>query len=228
MRKEDAERKMRSAEKLFDAIGLIDDSIIADASEIVVVSNCPQIKKKPTFMRRYAVSLAAVLLAVVMVSGFVVTNLPNVFEADLSGDNLPEDVGNATNTSQTLDFVLSTAVTNPNAAMLSIDEIDFFDGEVSLIWNYGNEGEYHKLTFEAKNTETEIKNCMSKSVEQIPAENAEATVCKVWVSYGNGEVVSPYLKESAGNIGYATLFDYSPEVVPSESFTDLVSNAFNY
>ncbi len=224
MRKADTERKMRSAEKLFDAIGMIDDRIIADAAEVTeYYSKTPT--RKRTFLRRYAVSLTALLLVFMMVGGFVVANLSNVIHPDSSNEAFRDNMEDNSETQKTLDFVLSNATTNEKTAILSLDEIDFFDGKVSLIWNYGGEDEYNKLTFEAKNADSEIKNCMSKSVEQIPADSADATICRVWVSYGNGEVVSPYLKHSAGNIGYATLLDYSREVVPSDSFCDLVNDA---
>ncbi len=222
MRNADRERKMRSAERLFDAIGMIDDRIIADAAECH--SKTPNRKEVP-FLRRYAVSLTALLLAVLMVGSFVIANLSNLANSDSLNENLKDNVGVIDETRKSLDFVLSAAT--PNTATLSLDEIDFFDGEVSLIWNYGGEDVYHKLTFEAKNAESEIKNCMSKSVEQIPAEKEDLTLCRVWVSYGNGEVVSPYLKESAGNVGYAELFEYSPEVIPSDSFCDLVTDTLN-
>ena len=212
--------QMRSAERLFDAIGMIDDKMIADASE--AYTKAP-VRKSVNFFKRYAVSLTAALLVVTLIGGFVVSNVSdNVANDDFIG-NSEDAAENELVNYNTLDVILSSSTSN--TTMLSLDEIDFFDGEVSLIWNVAGEDEYHKLTFEATNAETAIKNCMSNSVQQIPSENADSNICMVWVSYGNGEVVSPYLKESAGNVGYATLFDYSPEVVPSNSFCDLVNDA---
>ena len=220
MRNFDDFRQMRSADRLFDAIGMIDDKMIADASE--AYSNKP-LRKTPVFFKRYAVSLTAALLVVTMIGGFVIANVSDF----AASDDFSENPGHATENEETrrnaLDFILSASTTQTTT--LSIDEIDFFDGQVSLIWSFVGEEEYHRLTFEAMIPESTIKNCMSKSVEQIPADNAESAVCRVWVSYGNGEVVSPYLKESAGNVGYAELFEYSPEVVPSDSFCDLVNDA---
>lgn len=228
MRKADRERKISSAERLFDAIGMIDDRLIAEAAECHS-QNLTQ--KKIPFMRRYAVSLTALLLVFMMVGGFTIANLSTVLDSDSNSldEGIRDDIGEIGQNGNTLDFVLSSAVQKSDATTVSLEEIDFFDGEVSIIWSYAGDGEneYHKLTFEAQNAESKVKNCMSKSVEQIPAESEDSNICRVWVSYGNGEVVSPYLKESAGNIGYATLFEYSPEVVPSDSFCDLVSNALN-
>ena len=219
MRSSDDKRKIRSAVRLFDTIGMIDDRIIADAE---YQSPCTRERKTP-FLRRYAVSLAALLLVVVMVGGFAIANLSGVIDSDTLNESMEDDAGHTELTRKPLEFVLSGAAENTNAETLSLDEIDFFDGELSLIWSYEGD-EYHKLSLRVAD-ESEIKNCMSKSVEQIPLDNADETICMVWVSYGNGEVVSPYLKESAGNVGYATLFEYSPEVVPSDSFCDLVNEA---
>ncbi len=216
MKKSDRDRKMNSAERLFDAIGTIDDRIIAEAAETYSRKTS---RKTQTFMRRYAVSLTAVLLVVGMLGGFVISNLSDQVNSDVLDNDITvkEDI----QVSESLDFVLSNATVN-GAETLALDEIDFFDGEVSLIWNYGGESEYHKLTFEAKDAENKVKKCMSRSTQQISDTSTETLACSVWISYGNGEVVSPYLKESAGNVGYSTLFDYSPEVVPSESFTNYV------
>lgn len=223
MRNNDVERKMRSAEKLFDAIGMIDDRFIAEAMDTAeYCSKAPQ-KKKVPFLRRYATSLTALLLVVVMAGGFVVANLSGVLDFDGLDENLKDDIGEVGQSHKSLDFVLTA--TTPSTALITLEEIDFFDGEVSLIWNCGDEDGYHKLTFRESNAETLVKNCMSSSVKQISAETADENVCKVWISYGNGEVVSPYLKESEGNVGYAELFEYSPEVIPSDSFCDLVSDA---
>lgn len=226
MRKADNERRSHSAEKLFDAVGMIDDRLIAEAAELRGAVAHPSTRKR-SFLRRYAVSLTALLLVFMMIGGFVVANLSNFADHDSLNEGKGNDMASNSETRQTLDFVLSNAMANEEAETLSFEEIDFFDGAVSLIWSSseGGDNEYRKLTFGQGNIESDVKNCMSKSVEQIPPEIADDTRYMVWVSYGNGEVVSPYLKESAGNIGYATLFDYSPEVMPSDSFTDLVSEA---
>jgi hypothetical protein len=221
MRKADMNKKMRSAEKLFDAIGMIDDRIITEAADL---SKSSKAVKSYPFFRRYAVTLTSLFLVVAMIGGVLVANWSKDMGAESLKDNLDRD---EVQVRETLDFVLSDAVTNEKATLLSFDEIDFFDGEVSLIWTYGDEDEYHKLVFEERYAESEVKNCMSKSVELISTENADDNVCKVWVSYGNGEVVSPYLRESAGNVSYAELFEYSPEVVPSESFCDMVREALD-
>ena len=46
---------------------------------------------------------------------------------------------------------------------------------------------------------------------------------EVWICDGNGVVFSPYLKLSAGNLGYGEIFDYSPEVILPESYTNTIN-----
>jgi hypothetical protein len=54
------------------------------------------------------------------------------------------------------------------------------------------------------------------------AENATEEETKVWVSMGDGRVISPYLAISEGNVGYGCLFDYESEVEPTDVFVQTV------
>ena len=51
--------------------------------------------------------------------------------------------------------------------------------------------------------------------------------CHVWVLCGNGEVLSPYLLASAGNVGNAELFDYNAELIPSEQLISCIADILN-
>ena len=62
---------------------------------------------------------------------------------------------------------------------------------------------------------------------QLSREDSESVEVKVWLSYGDGTVVSPYLKHTRGNTGYGTLFDYSAEVEPSEKLTSTIHKLLN-
>ena len=97
-------------------------------------------------------------------------------------------------------------------------DIDFFSGEVELIWSDGEN--YYVKPLGKKNEVTPVLNEIGKG-EEIDVD--QSFEYKVWISYGDGRVVSPYLKDTDGNVGYASLFDYSPEIVPSEDFVDSVN-----
>lgn len=49
-------------------------------------------------------------------------------------------------------------------------------------------------------------------------DGAEPGSVRVWFCVGDGIIASPELEFSHGNIGYGSLFDYSPEITPSDEF----------
>lgn len=219
MRRADKKDKLRSAERLFDAFGMIDDRIVFEAQEAYTT---PSRKSSSVSLRKYTVSATiAMVLVISMIGGFVISNISDYLSKnDVDG---AETVGTTEiGSEQQMDMMLLAAAQVGVVESTPIEEIDFFDGEVSLIWSCEGDGNYYKLIFETNDAEFKIKNQMSAPKKEITDASTDLLNCKVWISYGNGEVVSPYLKESSGNIGYSTLFDYSPEVIPSESFTDLV------
>ena len=207
--------KFRAAERLFDALDMIDDRIVFEAQEAY---KAPSRSSSLSF-RKYVVSaMVAMVLVVSMIGGFVISNLTKKNDVDLNENVGTTDIGSE----QQMDMLLLAAAQVGAVESTPIEEIDFFDGNVSLIWSYEGDTNYYKLIFDTSDAEIKIKNQMSAPKKEITDTSADLLCCKVWISYGNGEVVSPYLKASNGNIGYSTLFDYSPEVIPSEAFTDLV------
>ena len=215
MRKSSKQDKLRSAERLFDAFGMIDDRIVFEAQEAYMAPS----RNSSLSFRKYVVSaMVAMVLVVSMIGGFLISNLTKKNDVDLNENVGTTDIGSE----HQMDMLLLSAAQNGVVESTPIEEIDFFDGNVSLIWSCEGDSNYYKLIFDTNDAEIKIKNQMSAPKNEITDTSADSLSCKVWISYGNGEVVSPYLKASNGNIGYSTLFDYSPEVLPSEAFTDLV------
>lgn len=221
MRRADKKDKLRSAERLFDAFGMIDDRIVFEAQEAYTT---PSRKSSSVSLRKYTVSATiAMVLVISMIGGFVISNISN----STSKDDLDEshNVGTTDKGSgNDMDMMLLAAAQVGVIETTPLEQIDFFDGEVSLIWSYEGDSDYYKLVFDGSDAEKTIKKQMATPKKEISTTSSDALACKVWISYGNGEVVSPYLKESSGNIGYSILFDYSPEVIPNEEFTKLVND----
>ena len=100
-------------------------------------------------------------------------------------------------------------------------EIDFFNGAY-LIWQSKSGGYCLK-----KLPDYSLRRLTSNIGGMAVGDDEEITLgTKVWISCGDGTVISPYLKASAGNIGYGELFNYEPEIIPSKSFNSCVSNLF--
>ncbi len=110
-------------------------------------------------------------------------------------------------------------IDEPNSS-ITIDSLpELINSEPSLIWKYQDSEEYHVKTISSKTLSellSEIKN------GELVVENASELNCLVWITSGSGEVYSPYLKPSSGNVGYGVLFEYDPELQPSEDFISTV------
>lgn len=99
-------------------------------------------------------------------------------------------------------------------ATLSAEEVDLFSAP-TVVWQFAGDdtlcqsrplksGEWERLT-----------ESISDGTHVGAASPAQA--CRVWLLDGNGNVITPYLLPSSGNIGM-TLFDYEAELIPSSSF----------
>ena len=209
--------KIRAAERLFDAFGEIDDSIIKEAENV-------NFERKRTFADARFNRLAATAALLVLCVGIGGGLLLGRGYIGLEDNMLSADDGEVNESLSYLSFdaVLLEAVETSAAEIVAPDTIDFFDGETSIIWSYDN-NDYYKVILRNISSD-KMKSEVTTYKQQIDEITASTLDCKVWISYGNGEVVSPYLKSSSGNIGYAELFDYSAEVLPSEIFTRFVRN----
>ncbi len=215
----DRERKEMGAQRLFDAIGMIDDNIIFEAQE----TEPKRVVRALPYFRRF-MSVAAALI--VLTAGIFVGTLISTLQSDDDDgykDTLTEDNDAI---KDGLMNILTSASQNGVASKVSVEDIDFFDGERYIIWkNSGDDGFYSMKLNLADDDENVLDDMISKEAEPIPFESAQNVRYRVWVSYGNGEVVSPHLENSNGNVGYAELFEYSPEVIPTKDFEKLVSDS---
>ena len=219
--------KRQSAERLFEVIGMIDDSIIAENQEI-----SPSRKNFFSLsQRRFVPLLAAVLVFTVCLSAmFAIAQLGDE-KTDLPEDDKSntqaEDEGHTYQ--KHFDSVMSSASLCADVKRVSVNDLDLFCGAVELIWSYVDEDEFYKLTIGTDESAEAIKEKLQTGYKQLSSYDAELCDYRVWISYGNGVVMSPQLKYSysGGNVGYGKLFEYSPEVVPSNEFVELIEKIVN-
>ena len=204
-------KKIRSAEILFDAIGMIDDRIIAEAQ---VPYRAPKSKNAFKFLIAFSCVFAVIALSL---GSFMIADLTDKFFPLNEEDHLPP----ATNYGS-FEQLLNSAASNSAATQLESKEINFFDGDTKLIWRFENESKYNVITVSSDSQIKQIRAAIKNNSYKISPEAADSVECQVWIAYGNGTVVSPYLADSAGNIGYAELFEYSPEVEPNEDFVKVI------
>ena len=63
---------------------------------------------------------------------------------------------------------------------------------------------------------------MQSSRREYTAQSEQPTY-QIWLSFGDGVVVSPYLKNTAGNAGHGTVFDYDPELEMSDDLAEYIA-----
>ncbi len=190
--------KREKAERLYNAMGEIDDIFIYEAMIY---------KKERKFdlrLRRLSLVLGALFLT--FVSVLVINSIRNsgIFAPSFDGEN-------------TVDAPLSfTDILKSASGDIYYDkeQIDLFDGQSKLIYF---DGESYKTIVLYENPANVIKKLSVNQTPVIPSDQS-----KVWISAGDGRVISPYLKLSAGNVGYNVLFDYDPELSPSAEFSQYI------
>ena len=195
--------KLRKAELLFIAIGTVDDRFVAEAMEPAAV------KKRPWQRKPFAYGLAsaaAVLLVVLSVFGGSMLSRIYGYMA------LPEEG----RSHLSLQHALDTARDGMTA--IRSEDIDLFSG-AQIIWQEKDTEGYYAVKVNDDDVST-LKSLTAASETAVDPE-ADHTV-KLWISFGDGTVISPYLKENPGNVGYGELFDYEPEVYPEYFCSDMV------
>lgn len=195
--------KIKKAEYLFSEIGGIDDRIIVQAMKT-------KGRKAVAVRRVVSLLVAAVLIVSMMLGGLVVAQRMK------SEDNAVVD-------SISLDSALSSAEESGRTVSYSSSEqIDLFDGMAKIVWSEGED--YHVINIrtesEKRRLDSALRHTYSLDNEFTESHSLEMSV---WISYGDGRVISPYLKNSYGNVGYGELFDYEAEIIPSERLSELVN-----
>lgn len=109
---------------------------------------------------------------------------------------------------------LSEVFTSPDMKL-------FFRDTPTLIWQEEGEEEYHALPLTTEEF-YHIERLSASSVK-IGEESADSEK-KIWICDGKGFVKTPYLEDTPGNLYYATLFDYDPEMILSDELEDYLEN----
>lgn len=229
--------KKEKAERLLDSIGNIDDSLLDEAIGYKAA-------------RRYnlhQLGLMAACIALVFVIAVAMPILRNMTKMDNLNGNAEESDGNVVERPEGSEENSGGVVENPDknpenngevergaldAYMLgvrgsSLDNCTVYPsaesltytGNASLVWQYADGDEVYVTTLSSTQL-GELKEAMGSGKEV--GESSPELDCYVWIVDGQGTVVSPYLKDGAGNEGCA-VFDYEAEIIPDDEFVECVS-----
>lgn len=213
-----SERKDERTQKLLDAFNQIDDKLIADAQ---TPSRVLAFKKAKQRFMQSAVAVACVFA--VVISGAIHNAVSNDVKTQ---DSTQDTYQNVQKPSADNPTTLESALTSPHSSKkvkkVSKEQIDLFESP-SVIWRVNGEQEYNVVKVSSGSSKA-LRGSMTLTSTALTPEEADAISVQVWVALGDGRVVSPYLKASAGNVGFAELFEYTPEIEPNEEFTSLIND----
>ena len=193
--------------RLYEEIGYVDERFLQEAASYRAR------KKSPAW--RVVLIAAALLLSFTLLLGTVAAGVTiGVIGALIDREEQPDQ--------ETLTPMEQMEKTMAQSSLkpLSADELAFF-GTPTLIWSEQGSDEYYSVTLTKSQCE-QLVYLMQSSRREYTAQS-EAPKYQIWLSFGDGVVVSPYLKNTAGNAGHGAVFDYDPELEMSDDLAEYIA-----
>ena len=219
--------KIKKAAFLLDEIGNVSDVYLQEALTY---------RKRKANARSWIAAVACILVVVLVGGGLLSSPLfGNILGGGFHKAENPEAAGPeaekpATNPSETakptvaLDSYLSENRAKLNCTSLSADEVTYFGATYLLLQYEGDETLWRSRNL-TKNEVVRILDLVNDGTD-VGASSPEL-LCRVWLVCEDGTVLSPYLKNTDGNKGFAMLFDYEAEILPSSSLISCISDILN-
>lgn len=206
--------KMKKTAYLFDEIGRIDDRLLQEAMQM-------DRRFHAVGWRRVMLIAATLSLSLILMLQVVVGLSQKGLFPFLNKEEAPQDQPQQGD-EWALDGVLDEGKESQGVQVLaSPEEYGFFDGTARLVWQYRGED---TLYVSRPLTETEVGELLrAMTGTKAVAADAEQPLWRIWLVCDNGEVRTPYLESSQGNIGFGDFFDYHAEVIPAEEWISCVS-----
>ena len=215
--------KHEKAKILLGAMNSIDDAYLNEALSYTPAG------KKAKLLRLQGASVRAIssVAAVAAVAALILIGpLRGMLKKSSSkGESEAPNaiVSPITPSADALNALLDACVQSEDFRSVSRDELGFFDGTIRLaVQNLDTQELYLSQPLTASQQASAQK---SLSVKGQPHWDASAeSDYAVWIMLGNGQVATPCLTPSAGNIGAAVLFRYEAEQIPTQEFFRLLEN----
>lgn len=200
--------KNEKATLLFDGMSLIDDRFIEEADTYV--------PRGAVLQRKFAVIAAlAACLSILLVFSLA----PMLFRSGVGSSTPSQDV-DPPYVMSAYELILSRGSTDERA--IDVQSIDLTDGTYRLIWLDLQSGVYYEKALTRLQLLT-LKDLASSS----SARTEESGVYRIWLVDGLGEITTPELISSPGNVYYGSLFYYEPELLISDSFIEELDSILN-
>lgn len=186
--------KEEKAKKLYSAVGEADDSFIQEAADYERASRA---KKN----RRNFLKAAVLLLGVVLVLSGI--------GRSLSHGIVPGDPTDA----EALLCDRMEAAAHPEPVPVdpvSLDRTTVLGGENAIYWSLDGGETVYKVGFSDARMAEYLQTL--SDVRETPSD----TTLLLWIGDREGNVATPYLRQSDGNVAFGHLFSYTPEVTPGD------------
>ncbi len=215
---------MTPNQRLYDAIGCIDDKLIHDAQSPKKAREYIRVRRSKRIAGVAVACLFCILCTVLIKVPPIRHNTHNDPSHTNSNSHPSQDKAEENqSTTVTLEHALLDSAGSSEISIAPNTEVlDLFDSRPKLIWQYDGDIKYHYTAIKSTAKLKAITTELDRPATVLSADSSETVSIKVWISYGDGRVDSPYLKHTQGNTGYGVLFDYSAEVEPSEKLTKTV------
>ncbi len=192
--------------RLYEEIGGVDERYLQQAATYRARKQSP--------VWRAVLIAAALLLCFTLLVGTVSASVTiGVIRALInSGEQVPEEIAPIAQMEQ--------AMAQEQHVSLSAEQLDFF-GRPTLIWSEQGSDEYHSVMLSTYECERLVY--LMQINRQEYTEQSESPKYQIWLSFGDGVVVSPYLRNTAGNAGHGEVFDYDPELEMSDDLAEQIA-----
>ena len=217
--------KLRKAEILLDAMSEIDDLYLTEALSRFPASTASPRKRflsSPLMRTLPAVAALAAVLALVLTGPFNgLFAKKDAENADTSSKNETINVTDSTPFTA-LNSVLQSCTESPSFTPISADDVAFFDGNVRLTVKDSQTGALYVSRPLTSAEQAKLLDEFKRTGERVTDSEQVDEIYSVWITLGDGQVLTPCLPATAGNIGVGALFDYASERIPTQTFLDLV------
>ena len=147
---------------------------------------------------------------------------------DNATEKAPEIAESGTEASiSALDSLLHSCTQSVVFQPIAADHLNFFDGTVRLTVRNEATGALFVSRPLTAAEQSQLLLELEYTGTPVSAEDANGSTngkrYAVWITLGDGQVVTPCLALTGGNVGAGVLFDYSTERIPSAAFFRLVN-----
>lgn len=192
--------------RLYEEIGGVEERYLQEAAYYYV-------RKKPASLRvlmiAAAVTVAGAILLCTLAASVSVGVIGSMIRDEIQASKTP-----LAQMEKAMDRSQRTLDPRPR------DQLRIF-GTPRLIWSEIGSEEYYSI--ELSNNECRDLVQLMKKSRSTYTDQSEVPEYQIWLSFGDGVVVSPYLKNTAGNAGHGEVFDYDPELELGDALAEQIA-----